>query len=116
MYVHRFPIIALLRLIGPRTQLRVGPQGAPARDEPPAERGGQRLLQRKVHGRGRRPAAVRRCARERHERQGGQHLDLLPLRVRAQHQGELCRARGLPLPLEPRVSVHVWQVELGRNG
>ena len=60
--------------------------------------GGQLLHQRQAHRRGGRPAAVRRCARERHGRQG--RLDLQPdqVGVRPRHQGTLRAPVRLPLP------------------
>ena len=107
MYVSSLAALILCpeadHIISYRMQFRCGPPRTRAGDEPTAQRGRERLLQREVHGRRRRAAAVRRGAGQRHERQGGLHLDLLPLRVRAQHQGELRRAREPPLPLEPRV-------------
>ena len=68
------------------------------RDRGAAFRGGQLLHQRQAHRGGRRPAAVRRGAGQRHERQGGLDLQPDPLGQRADHQGTVRAADGLPLP------------------
>ena len=72
--------------------------GGAGRGEPgAAERGGQLLPQRQAHWGGGGPAALRRCARERHQRQGGVDPQPGALGVAAQHQGDARLAHGLSL-------------------
>ena len=59
----------------------------------------QLLRQRQAHGRGRRPAAVRRRARVGDERQGGLDVEPDPLGLAADDQGAVRAADRLPVPL-----------------
>ena len=60
--------------------------------------GGQLLHQRQADRGGRRAAAVRRGAGQRHQRQGRVHLQPHPVGERPRHQGTVRPAGGLPLP------------------
>ena len=77
--------------------------GAIETDAGPAPlRRGQLLRQRQADGSRRRPAAVRRRARLRHERQGRLDVEPDPLGQPAHDQGDVRAAARLPLPV-PRV-------------
>ena len=67
-----------------------------------AARGRQLLHQRQADRRGRRPAAVRRRARLGHQRQGGIEAEPDALGQRADGEGELQPAEGLPLSVHGR--------------
>ena len=62
-------------------------------------RGRELLRQRQADRRGRRPAAVRRLARERDERQGRLDVEPHPLGVAAHGQGDVRPADRLPVPV-----------------
>ena len=106
--VHVYPdedyaeMLAQAADVTPYALTGVDPGHGPRGDRPGHGRaqvlGGQLLHQRQAHRRGGRPAAVRRCARERHGRQG--RLDLQPdqVGVRPRHQGTLRAPVRLPLP------------------
>ena len=75
---------------GPRRD-RGGDRGAPLHRR-------QLLHQRQADRRRRRPAAIRRRAGQRHQRQGGLHLQPDPLGQRPHDQGAVRAAGRLPLP------------------
>ena len=76
-------------LAGPRSYRR-SPGGA-------ALHGRKLLCERQADGRGRRPTALRRCARLGHERQGRLDVEPDPLGQPAHDQGDVRLAPGLPL-------------------
>src|SRR5207244_26711 len=65
-------------------------------------RRGQLLRERQADGRGRRPAALRRRPRLRHQRQGRLEAQPRPMDQRAGGEGELRPAPRLPLPVHVR--------------
>ena len=71
-------------------------------DERAAQRRGQLLHQRQAHGRGGRPAAVRRRPRVGHERQGRLQAEPDPLGQHPDDQGNARAAARLPLPVHGR--------------
>lgn len=85
-------------------------QSSPLRDQQAPQRRRQRILQRKMHGRRRRTAAVRWCAREWDERQGGEYLHFLQVRQCEEYQGELLAIGGLWVPLELGLKLN-WDEE-----
>ena len=82
-----------------RRGLLRGPRGGDRRPGDAALRGRQLLRQRQADRRGRRPAAVRRRARVRHERQGRLAVEPDPLGQPAHDQGDVRPADRLPLPV-----------------
>ena len=81
-----------------RLDHRPGPGGDRGGHGRAAVLGGQLLHQRQADRGGRRAAAVRRGAGQRHQRQGRVDLQLDPLGERPRHQGTVRPAGGLPLP------------------
>ena len=86
------------------------PRG-PGRGRPgAAERRRQLLHQRQADRRGGGPAAVRRCPRQRHQRQGGLDAQPAALGLPAEHQGDARPAQGLPLPVHGGGVGSPWRV------
>ena len=85
-----------------RRDLRARPRGDRRPDPQARGRGGQLLRERQADRRGGRPAAVRRRARVRDERQGGVHGEPAPLDVAARHQGDLRPAHPVRVPVDAR--------------
>ena len=79
--------------------LRRRPSRRSPRPHPPAQRRRQLLHQRQVHRRRGGPAALRRCARLGHQRQGRQQAQSPALGERTLDQGDVLAAEGLPVPV-----------------
>ena len=68
-----------------------------------------------MHGRRRRAAALRRCTRERHERQGREREHLLPVRECKEHQGELRVGHRLCVPFKLGLMREEWTEKIKRS-
>ena len=105
-----------------RRRRQVRADGRRLRRRPLRRRGGARgasllrrqlLRQRQAHRRGRRPAALRRRARVRDERQGGLALEPDPLGQPADGEGDVRAGDRLPLPVHGLATERTARSELG---